>query len=177
MQQESKEPDIIGTRKTTNYMVPYHLISDEDYCKIYDMTINKGTDYQAQIPYYGSSNNKDMHTFKIYGYTNRQFQGNNYGTLGYEKDNEEVLIVKVPKRSIGEYIEWDPLQCNNEFKVLCHRVIQYIRQNYNIEFKEYDILEYYRICRMNKGIFLNSIHGDYSPFLEFVRNKRAKLKN
>ena len=144
-------------------------ISHSDLIKIYDKTIMKGCDYQAYIPRLSDPFN-DTFTFKIYGYS---YQKSSVQQM-YTKNEEENVIINVPRRNTQEYIEWDPVHFSHEFKVLCFRLGQYIKQNYNLDFSDYEILEYYRICRMNKGIFLNTIHSDHSPFLEFVRAKRNK---
>ena len=83
-------------------------------------------------------------------------------------------MIDLPKRTTTEYLEWDPNLFNDEFKLLCLRVQQYIKLHYDLEFSNFEIHEFYRICKMNKGIFLTSIHNDESPFLEYVRLKRSK---
>ena len=152
-------------------------MSLSDFNKIYDKTIMRGIEHQAFVPRLEEPF-KENFNFKIYGYSiSKYYYENNDRHLrtDFFKNEEENLLINLPRRSTSEYLEWDPTQFCSEFKVLCFRLIQYIKQTYNLDFSDYELLEYYRICKMNKGIFLSTIHSDQSPFLEFVRAKRAKL--
>ena len=163
-------------KRNEKFQDSIHHLSASDFNKIYDKTIKKGFDYQAFVPKIVEPY-QETYTFKIYGYSfSRQDRGNPASpNLCFSKNEEENLIITIPRRKTNDYIQWDPAHFSSDFKVLCFRLGQFIKQNYNLDFSDYEILEYYRICRMNKGLFLNTIHSDESPFLEFVRSKRAKM--
>lgn len=160
----------LSKKKPDKYQEGPHLLSISDFNKIYDKTIMKGFDYQAYIPKVIEPY-QDNYSFKVYGFSFSQSSG----TPTFTKNEEDNIIISLKRRKIGDYLEWDPSHYCNDFKVLIFRICQYIKQNYNLDFTDYEILEYYRVCRMNKGLFLNTIHSDESPFLEFVRSKRAKM--
>ena len=148
-----------------------------DFNKIYDKTIQKGIEHQAFVPKIGEPN-KPNFLFKVYGYSAKKVIIDTIDrtpTCTFVKNEEYTLRVNLPRRSTSDFLEWDPTHLCDDFKLLCFRLTQYIKQNYNMEFTDAEILEYYRICKMNKAIFLNTIHTDQSPFLEYVRVKRSRM--
>ena len=163
-------------RRHNQFMEHANLdVSMHHYQKLYDKTIKAGFEHQAFIPLLTDAPSKAF-VLKIYGYDRVEapFEAK-CDYLSYVKDEERNLRVTISARSAEAYLDWDPIHQSTNFKALCYRLCQFIRQNYNLCFSEYEILEYYRICNMNKGFFLNTIQNDQSPFLEFVRAKRTKM--
>ena len=142
---------------------------------VYDTRIKVGNEYQAIVPAI-ECDRLDFFKFKVYGYDYVSGPSEpKVASLSYVKDEERNLNISVARRSADDYLEWKPIETSrNDIKVLCYSVGQFIRQTYKLELSEYEILEYYRICNMNKGFFLNTIHSDQSPFLEFIRDRRKR---
>ena len=151
-------------------------INHPDFNKVYDKTIRRGCNYQAMIP--KVQEQPGPFIYKIYGFGyNKPTETSSHYLQTITKNTEQNLIVTVPRRKIAEQIEWDPEHSSDDFKFLSFQMAQYIKQNYKLDLTDHEVREYYRICRMNRGIFLASIYSDHSPFLEFVRHKRQKAKN
>ncbi len=147
-------------------------LSLQDFNKIYDMTIKLGSQYQAFIPNISESG-LPQNTYKVYGYRyNKDFSQ----PVCFHKDEETNILIHINKRTLHEYLEWDPSHFCNDFKSMCNQVFHFVKQYYDVELSEFDILEFFRICKMNRGIFLGSIYNDESPFLEFIRAKRYRLQ-
>ena len=95
--------------------------------------------------------------------------------LSYAPNPGTRLVVQIQKRSLKNYLEWDPsVSSKQEFINKVYFLSKLVQQEYNLELYERDFLEYFQICKMNKELFCATIHNDMSPFIDFVHKKRAQ---
>lgn len=116
---------------------------------------------QEKMP--DDSDLKDEHTAGSY-FQNDEFSGN--------------LITEniyTPIRNLNEYIEWDPaLAKDSEVEDMIGQVLEDFKNDPRISYEM--ILDYLKICRLNKDRFLDHLemdHDDFRKYLYMVLHKAA----
>lgn len=73
----------------------------------------------------------------------------------------------VPRRSLGEYLEWDPeLTTDPEVVDMMNQVLEEFKGDSRVS-KE-TLLDYLKLCRLNKERFLDHLEQDHDDFRKFM---------
>lgn len=147
----------------------------EHFMREISRCLNKGKEFQAQIPEIQSEINRreNLEFFQL----NHHLQNPQERVPTFDKTRQRIrsvglsrtgLPVLTPNRVSSRYLIWDPERINDEFLVKCAFINQYLVEKGRQSLTVANLKKYFELCQMDEAVFIDSILANGQKFQEYV---------